>query len=143
MLEDLRGVERWRGLHSKRVGVRNHGSFPRRTERRHAAINQLLDFFLSRRTEMTVGLVGLLRIVCRAQGISEKLKTVLSKFSKKVIRGHRTVSLTVANGACCSALCGYRRRTSATRCASHRTLKKSSAAHHTAIVSRIRTDRLR
>ena len=28
--------------------------------------------------EITVGLVGLLRIVCRAQGISEKLKAVLS-----------------------------------------------------------------
>ena len=77
MLEDLRGVERWRGLHSKRVGVRNHGSSPRRTERRHAAINHLLDNF-PRRTEITVGLVGLLRIVCRAQGISEKLKTILS-----------------------------------------------------------------
>ena len=40
-------------------------------------MNHLLDIF-SRRTEITVGLVGLLRIVCRAQGISEKLKTVLS-----------------------------------------------------------------
>ena len=46
-------------------------------KRRHAAINHLLDIF-SRRTEITVGLAGLLRIVCRAQGISEKLKTVLS-----------------------------------------------------------------
>ena len=40
-------------------------------------MNHLLDIF-SRRTEITVGLAGLLRFVCRAQGISEKLKTVLS-----------------------------------------------------------------
>ena len=77
MLEDLRGVERWCSLHFKRVGVRNHGSFPRRTERRFAAINHLLDIF-SGRTKITVGLVGLLRIVCCAQGISKKLNTVLS-----------------------------------------------------------------
>ena len=77
MLENLRGVERWRGLLSGRVGVRNHGSFPTRTERRHAVINHLLDNF-PRRTGITLGLVGLLRIVCRAQGMSEKLKTVLS-----------------------------------------------------------------
>ena len=76
MLEDVRGVERCCDVHHKPVGVRNQSSFPRR-KRRHAAINHLLDNF-SRRTEVTVGLVGWLRIVCRAQGISEKLKTVLS-----------------------------------------------------------------
>ena len=39
MLEDVRGVLRWRGLHSKRVGVRNHGFFPRRTETSLATYN--------------------------------------------------------------------------------------------------------
>ena len=45
--------------------------------------------------EITVGLVGLLRIVCRGQGMSEKLKTVGSLFSWNVTRGHRTASFTV------------------------------------------------
>ena len=40
--------------------------------------------------EITVGLVGLLRIACRGQGISENSKPFFRKFSKKVTRGHRT-----------------------------------------------------
>ena len=43
----------------------------------HERVDHLLDS-LSRRMEITVGLVGLLCIVFRAQAMSEKLKTVLS-----------------------------------------------------------------
>ena len=54
----------------------------------HERVDHLLDS-LSRRMEITVGLVGLLCIVFRAQAMSEKLKTVLSKSIKKVGRGHK------------------------------------------------------
>ena len=107
--------------------------------RRHAAINQLLCIF-SRRTEITVGLVGLLRTVFRGQGLSEKLKTVGSLFRWNVGRGHIVESFTVEKSSFlfCHVCCP-----SVTRCASHRTLKFSLAAQHMAIVARIRTDWLR
>ena len=95
-------------------------------------VDHLLDS-LSRRMEITVGLVGLLCIVFRAQAMSEKLKTVLSKSIKKVGRGHKDEPFTVDNGTCCSATCTYRRHTSVTRSASHLVLKCNSAAedaHH-------------
>ena len=47
--------------------------------RRLAALNHLLNSF-SRRLEITVGLVGLLRIVFRAQCMSGKFNTVLMMF---------------------------------------------------------------
>ena len=131
MCEDLRGVERCCDSHHKPVGVDSHGS-PTRCSNASTSINKsIARHFFSRRTEITVGLVGLLRTAFRGQGMSEKLKTDGSLFSWNVGRGHWAES------------CGHRRRTSATRCASHRTLKYSRAAQHMAIVARIRTDWLR
>ena len=62
--------------------------------RRRPPINHFLDIF-SRRMGITVQLAGLLRIVFREQGMSEKLKTVRSLFSMNVGRGHIVESFIV------------------------------------------------
>ena len=89
--------------------------------------------------ETSVQLAGVLCIVFRAQGMSEKLKTGRSLFSMNVGRGHIVESFTVEE--VCVVLA--RVLPSVIRFASHRALKFSHAAQHMAIVARIRTDWLR
>ena len=91
--EDLRGVERCCDFHHKPVGVRNHGSFPRRTEPSTSIVKSIARQFFTTHGDHR----WTCRIVahCMSRRASEKLKTVGSLFSWNVRRGHIVESFTV------------------------------------------------
>ena len=135
MLKDVRGVWRWCGLHSKRVGVRNHGSFPRRTKASTCRNEPLARHFFTTHGNHC----WTCRIVAHCMSRTGHIRrTQNSSFVIQVEGDKRTQDYVFDCWKRCVLFCP-----SATPCASHRTLKKSSAAHHTAIVSMKRTDRLR